>query len=179
MLFIFNIVQFEVVSVSVIWVVKYVVLVDSVGILFGVSGMFKSFLVLDFVLYSVYGMMWLGKKMKKGLVLFIVVEGGVGVWCCVKVWYLQCGLDWCGIEFYVLLMVVMLNMQCVCVILVVQVVGVILVLVIVDMMSQIFDGEENSVNEVVGYFCEFGNGFWVLWCCVVLVVYYSGYFVIE
>lgn len=176
---ILNIAELEAASASVTWAVKHVIPSDSVGILFGASGTFKSFLALDFALHSVHGMTWMGKKTKKGPVLFIAAEGGAGVWRRVKAWHLQRGLDWRGIEFYVLPMAVMLNMQCAQVIAAAQAVGVVPSTVIVDTMSQTFDGEENSANEVAGYFRELGNGFRALWRCVVLVVHHSGHAATE
>lgn len=176
---ILNIAELEAASVSVTWAVKHVIPADSVGILFGASGTFKSFLALDYALHAVHGMTWLGKKTKKGPVLFIAAEGGAGVWRRVKAWHLQRGLKWQGIEFYVLPMAVMLNTGCANVVAAAQAVGVTPGTVIVDTMSQTFDGEENSANEVAGYFRELGNGFRALWRCVVLVVHHSGHSATE
>ena len=176
---ILNIAELEAASATISWAVKHVIPADSVGILFGASGTFKSFLALDFALHSVHGMTWLGKKTKKGPVLFIAAEGGAGVWRRVKAWHLQRGLDWRDIEFYVLPMAVMLNTQSAKVVAAAEAVGVQPSTVIVDTMSQTFDGEENSANEVAGYFRELGNRFRALWRCVVMVVHHSGHAATE
>lgn len=176
---ILNISELEQASANVTWAVKHVIPDDSVGVMFGASGTFKSFAALDYALHTVHGMAWLGKKTKKGAVLFIAAEGGAGVWRRVKAWHLQRGLKWQGIEFYVLPMAVMLNTEAKKVVQAAQAVGVLPSAVIVDTMSQTFDGEENSANEVAGYFRELGNQFRALWRCVVLVIHHSGHVATE
>lgn len=176
---ILNISELEQASANVTWAVKHVIPADSLGVMFGASGTFKSFVALDFALHTVHGMTWLGKKTKKGSVLFIAAEGGAGVWRRVKAWHIERGLKWQGIEFYVLPMAVMLNVEAKKVVQSAAAVGVTPSNVIVDTMSQTFDGEENSANEVAGYFRELGNQFRALWRCVVLVVHHSGHSATE
>lgn len=176
---ILNIAQLEEASANVTWAVKHIIPADSVGVMFGASGTFKSFVALDYALHCLHGLAWLGKKTKKGPVLFIAAEGGAGVWRRVKAWHLQRGLDWRGIEFYVLPMAVMLNTQCTRVVAAAQELGITPASVIVDTMSQTFDGEENSANEVAAYFRELGNGFRALWRCMVMVIHHSGHAATE
>jgi hypothetical protein len=174
-----NIAQLEQASGSITWAVKHVIPADSVGVLFGASGTFKSFIALDYALHCVHGMTWLGKKTKKAPVIFIAAEGGAGVWRRVKAWHLARGLSWAGIEFYTVPLAVMLNTQAGEVVEAVQAVGVTPGTVIVDTMSQTFDGEENSANEVAGYFRELGTRFRALWRCVVMVIHHSGHSATE
>ena len=176
---ILNIAQLEQASAAVTWAVKHVIPGDSLGVLFGASGTFKSFLALDFALHSLHGLQWMGKKTKRGPVLFIAAEGGSGIWRRVKAWHLARGLQWEGIEFYVLPMAVMLNKGAAAVVEAAQALGIDPTTVIVDTMSQTFDGEENSANEVAGYFRELGSRFRALWRCVVLVVHHSGHSATE
>lgn len=176
---ILNIAQLEQASAAVTWAVKHVIPGDSLGVLFGASGTFKSFLALDFALHSLHGLQWMGKKTKRGPVLFIAAEGGSGIWRRVKAWHLARGLQWEGIEFYVLPMAVMLNKGAAAVVEAAQALGIDPATVIVDTMSQTFDGEENSANEVAGYFRELGSRFRSLWRCVVLVVHHSGHSATE
>lgn len=176
---ILNIAELEQASAAISWAVKHVIPDDSVGVMFGASGTFKSFLALDYALHVVHGLAWLGKKTKPGAVLFIAAEGGSGVWRRVKAWHLQRGLKWQGIKFYVLPLAVMLNTGAKSVVQAAQAVGVDPRCVIVDTMSQTFDGEENSANEVASYFRELGNQFRALWHCVVLVIHHSGHSAIE
>ena len=176
---ILNIAQLEEASAAVSWAVKHIIPADSVGVMFGASGTFKSFLALDFALHSLHGLQWLGRKTRKGAVLFIAAEGGSGIWRRVKAWHQARGLKWQGIEFYVLPMAVMLNKGAAQVVEAAQALGIDPATVIVDTMSQTFEGEENSANEVAGYFRELGNRFRALWRCVVMVVHHSGHLATE
>ena len=58
-------------------------------------------------------------------------------------------------------------------------VGVEPAVVIVDTMSQTFDGEENSANDVASYLRELGTQFRALWRCVVMVIHHSGHSATE
>jgi hypothetical protein len=160
---------------SLRWAVKHVVPAESIGVMFGGSGTFKSFLALDFALHSLHGLNWLGKKTRKAPVLFIAAEGGSGIWRRVKAWHLARGLSWEGIEFYTLPMAVALNSGAASVVEAAKGLGIEPGLVVVDTLSQTFVGEEKSANEVAGYFRELGNQFRSLWRCVVLVIHHSGH----
>ena len=61
---------------SVSWVVKHVIPADSIGLLFGGSGTFKSFIALDLALHVAHGLEWLGRKTRRGTVLIVAAEGG-------------------------------------------------------------------------------------------------------
>ena len=176
---ILNISQLEEAHKNVSWSVKGVIPAESVGVIFGASQTFKSFLAIDYALHVAHGMRWLGKKTKKAAVLFIAAEGGAGVWRRVKAWHRARGLDWSGIEFYVLPVAVMLNKRASDVVQSAQALGLSPGVVIVDTMSQTMDGEENSSNEVASYLRELGNGFRALWRCVVLIVHHSGHSATE
>jgi hypothetical protein len=52
-------------------------------------------------------------------------------------------------------------------------------LVVVDTLSQTFDGEENSANEVAAYLRQLGADFRALWLCTVLVIHHSGHSATE
>lgn len=172
---ILNLTELQAASQSITWAVKHIIPADSVGVLFGGSGTFKSFIALDFALHVAHGLPWLGKKTKKGAALFIAAEGGSGLWRRVQAWHEQRGMSWTDIEFYVLPVAVSLVNQSGQVVEAAQALGVAPSVVIVDTMSQTFDGEENSANEVSAYLREIGLQFRALWHCVVLVIHHSGH----
>lgn len=176
---ILNMAQLEQASAQLRWAVKHVIPADSLGVMFGASGTFKSFLALDLALHSLHGMKWLGKKTQRAPVLFIAAEGGSGIWRRVKAWHLARGLDWAGIEFYVLPMAVMLDQSAQAVVEAAQSLGISPGLVIVDTLSQTCTGEENSATDMAAYFRELGNRFRAIWRCVVLVVHHSGHMATE
>jgi hypothetical protein len=171
--------QLEATAQSITWSVKHIIPADSVGVMFGGSGTFKSFLALDYALHVAHGLPWLGKKTKQGTVLFIAAEGGAGLWRRIQAWHAQRNLSPRKIKFYVLPVAVTLATEAVRVVEAAQALNVEPAVVIVDTMSQTFDGEENSANEVSAYLRELGNRFRSLWHCVVLVIHHSGHSATE
>jgi len=69
------------------WLVKNVVPEDSMGMIFGASGTYKSFIAIDMAMHMAHEMSWSGFKTKKGTVAYIAAEGGAGIsrrldaWC--------------------------------------------------------------------------------------------------
>lgn len=171
--------ELEAASGEVTWMVKHILPGDSVGMMFGASGTFKSFLALDMALHIAHGMPWLGKRTTQGPVLYIAAEGGTGLWRRIKAWHVARGLKWDGIDFRVLPLPVMLLKNAGKVVDAAQALGMQPVLVTVDTMSQTFEGEENSANEVASYLRALGSAFRALWHCVVLVIHHSGHAATE
>jgi hypothetical protein len=176
---ILNPAQLQQAAGAITWAVKHVIPSDSVGVMFGGSGTFKSFIALDFALHMAHGLSWMGKKTKRGPVLFIAAEGGAGLWNRVHAWHKVRNLKWGGIEFYVIPVAVALASQASAVVAAAQYVGITPAAVIVDTMSQTFEGEENSSNEVASYLRVLGTSFRALWRCTVLVIHHSGHSATE
>jgi hypothetical protein len=170
-----NLEQLQKASASITWLVKGVVPADSIGLLFGGSGTFKSFIALDMALHVAHGMRWLGRKTTKGAVIFIAAEGGAGLWRRIEAWHKQRGLSWQGIEFYVVPVAVALLTDAKSIVSAAQSVGVKPALVTVDTLAQTFDGEENSASDMSAYLRALNNSFRVLWQCVVMVIHHSGH----
>ena len=61
------------------WAVKGVVPSNAVGMIFGASGAFKSFIALDYALHRAYGMTWCGRRTAKGTPIYIAAEGARGL----------------------------------------------------------------------------------------------------
>jgi len=171
--------QLQQASASITWSVKWVIPSDSIGVLFGGSGTFKSFIALDYCLHVAHGLNWLGRKTKKGAVIFIAAEGGAGLWRRVEAWHKARGLSWQGIEFYVVPVALALLTDSPRVVEAAKAIGVVPAVVTVDTMSQTFTGEENSANEVSAYLRAIGNAFRALWHCVSLIVHHSGHAATE
>lgn len=174
-----DIAQLERASASVTWAVKTLIPADSIGMLFGASGTFKSFIALDMALHIAHGLRWLGFKTKRSPVIYIAAEGGTGLWRRIKAWHMDRGLDWAGIEFRVVPVAVDLLADAGAVVQAAQAAGVTPGLVVVDTLSQTFDGEENSAAEIAAYLRHLGMQFRALWHCGVLVVHHSGHTATE
>lgn len=66
---------------------------DSVGLIYGGSGIGKSFLAMDWGLCVVHGLEWNGHKVKQGHVLYVVAEGAAGTGPRVEAWKEHRGID--------------------------------------------------------------------------------------
>jgi RecA-family ATPase len=174
-----NLAQLEKASAAISWVVKHVIPADSVGVLFGGSGTFKSFVALDFCLHVAHGLPWLGRKTKRSPIIYIAAEGGAGLWRRIHAWHKHHKLDPKGIKFYVVPVSLDIIQNAGLVVEAAQTIGVTPGVVAVDTMSQTFSGEENSANEVAEYLRTLSNHFRYLWAAAVLVIHHSGHQVTE
>lgn len=162
-------------SAAVRWLVKHVVPADSIGMLFGGSGTFKSFIALDAALHVAHGMPWLGRKTAQGPVVYIAAEGGAGLWSRVHAWHRARNLSWSVAPLYVVPAALDLTADAWQVVDAAQLLGVTPSLVVVDTLSQTYAGEENSANEMAAYLRELGARFRGLWACSVMIIHHSGH----
>lgn len=169
--------ELEKASAAVRWLVKHVVPADSVGMMFGASQAFKSFVAIDMALHVAHGLPWLGRKTSRGGVVYIAAEGGAGLWRRVRAWHEARHLPFGDVDFRVIPVPIALNTDAY------EVVAAVKLkagdrapaLLVVDTMSQTFDGEENSASEVAAYLRALGATFRAEWGCAVMVVHHSGH----
>jgi hypothetical protein len=166
-------------SAAVTWLVKRVVPASSVGILFGGSGSFKSFVALDLALHVAHGLQWLGRRTRRAPVVYVAAEGGAGLWPRVQAWHLAHRLDWGDCDMRVIAQSVDMMTDAGQVFDAVQALGVEPGLVVVDTMSQTFAGDENSAQEVSEYLRKLGAWFRDAWACAVLVIHHTGHMATE
>lgn len=160
---------------SVRWLVKHVMPMDSIGIMFGGSGTFKSFIALDAALHIAHGLPWMGRRTQQGPVLYIAAEGGAGLWRRIDAWHRARNLRWHDVPFYVVPVAVDLLQDAWRVVDAAQMLGVAPAMVVIDTLSQTFAGEENNAPEVSAYLRELGTRFRALWQCAVTVIHHSGH----
>ena len=166
-------------AAAVSWLVKGAVPMESLGVMFGASGTFKSFLAIDLALHVAHGMHWMGRKTRQGTVIYIAAEGGTGLWRRVEAWHRERAINWQDAPLYVVPMAVDLGEDCSRVIEAAAALQVEPALIVVDTMSQTFSGEENSAMEVSRYLRELGTWFRESWGCAVLVIHHSGHMATE
>lgn len=157
------------------WCVKHVIPSASIGMMFGGSGTFKSFIALDAALHVAHGLPWMGRITTQAPVLYIAAEGGSGLWARINAWHKDRGLKWGDIPFYVLPVALDLAADAWRVVEAAQGIGVVPGLVVVDTLSQTYAGEENSANEMAAYFRELGLRFREIWSASVLMVHHTGH----
>jgi hypothetical protein len=167
-------------SEGVRWVVKHVIPAASIGMLFGGSGTFKSFVALDFALHVCHGLPFMGRLTQQGPVVYIAAEGGSGLWGRIAAWHKARGLavpD--DLPLRVVPLAIDLTQDAWRVVDAVQAQGVTPKAVVVDTVSQTYSGEENSANEMAAYLRELGLRFREVWSAAVLLVHHTGHAATE
>jgi len=167
-------------SAAVRWQVKHVIPADSLGMLFGASGTFKSFVALDHALHVAHGMPWLGKKTARGHVVYVAAEGGAGIYRRVAAWHQERGLP-VSDAFSVCItpLVLSLSDQVELLASAIAAMPVVPVLVYVDTLSQTFAGDENSATDIAGYLRQLNAGIRARFGCTVIVIHHSGHAATE
>ncbi len=160
---------------NVSWLVKHSIPMSSIGLLFGAYETFKSFIALDLALHVAHGMKWLGRRTKKGPVIYIAAEGGVGFWRRVDAWHRHHGILADSAQLYTVPAAVDLSNDAALVYEAASKLNVTPALVVVDTVSQTMAGEENSATEVASYLREIGLRFRLTWQCCVLAVHHVGH----
>lgn len=163
------------------WLVDGILPEQSMGMLFGASGTFKSFLALDAALHVVHGLPWLGRRTAKGPALWLAAEGGTSFGHRVHAWHkarrLPVSKDLIGIP-----VAVDLGTDAWRVVDAVQsTVGITPRVVVIDTLSQTYTAgaEENSATHMAAYLREIGTRFRDLWKCTVIIVHHSGHSATE
>jgi hypothetical protein len=161
---------------NVRWQVKHMIPDNSMGMLFGASGTYKSFIALDHSLHVAHGMQWMGKRTKQGRVVYLAAEGGAGIYRRVQAWHQQHQLP-LATNFHVCITPMVLSHQ--------EHVKVLAgaiaslpeapALVYVDTLSQTFDGEENSANDISNYLRTINSAIRARFGCTVVVIHHSGH----
>lgn len=162
-------------SHSAPWLVKHILPAASIGMLYGGSGTFKSFIAIDASLHVAHGLPWMGRRTQQGSVLYIAAEGGSGLWARIVAWHRARRLQWTDTPLLVVPAALDLTADAWRVVEAAQAKGVSPALVVIDTLSQTYAGEENSANEVAAYFRELGTRFRQLWGCAVLILHHTGH----
>lgn len=163
-------------SQAVTWTVKHVLPADSVGLLFGASGTFKTYIAIDAAMHVVHGLKWLGRRTKQGPALIIAGEGGTGLASRIDAWHRARRLTPPPASMLRVIPVALdLGAEAWRVADAATAAGIVPSIVVIDTFSQTFAGEENSANEVAAYFRQIGNRLRALWRCTVLVIHHSGH----
>lgn len=158
------------------WLIKHIIPSDSVGMIFGASQAFKSFVAIDAACHVAHGLPWLGRRTKKGPVVYIAAEGGGGIWKRAEAWHKARRLPFDdSVDFIVVPVAVDLRTDAWRVVEAVQALGLTPAMVVVDTVSQTYSGEENSASDMAAYLREIGNRFRALWHCAVALLHHTGH----
>jgi hypothetical protein len=171
--------QLEARAKAITWNVKGVIPSQSLGMIFGASGAFKSFVALDYALHRAWGWQWVGRKTKQAPVVYLAAEGGAGVFRRIDAWHRQHGLNWRNCPFYVVPVPLALRQDAKHLRAAVQALGVQPGDVLVDTWSQTFDGDENAASEVAPFLRILGAELRDALSCTVTLVHHSGHVATE
>lgn len=167
-------------SASVKWQVKGMIPDDSLGMMFGASGTFKSFIALDHALHVAHGLQWLNKKTKQGGVVYVAAEGGAGIYRRVQAWHQEYGLVLAD-NFHVCIVPVVLSFAEH----VEQLASAIAALphkpalIYIDTLSQTFAGDENSATDISAYLRLINSEIRARFTCTAMVIHHSGHAATE
>ena len=168
--------QLEEAARSVRWCVKALVPADSMGILFGASGTFKSFLALDLCLHLAHDMAWCGRKTNAGGVVYVAAEGGAGISRRVTAWHKQYRRI-LATNFAVCVTPLLLTVEESIVSLRDAISGLDFSpsLIVVDTLSQTFAGDENSASDISDYLRLINMHLRSTFNASVLVIHHTGH----
>lgn len=172
--------QLAIASANVRWLVKGLVPADSMGILFGASGTYKSFVALDMGLHVAHGMEWCGRRTRPGQVLYCAAEGGAGISRRVQAWHQEHGLEPSDM-FRVCIETLVLSQQVYLqkLIAAIDQLQTPPALVIIDTLSQSSNIDENDATEVAEFLRGLNTQLRARYNCTVVLVHHTGHVATE
>lgn len=172
--------ELEDITKNVRWMVKSLIPADAMGMVFGASGTFKSFVALDLCLHVAHQMNWCGRKTSGGAVVYVAAEGGAGIYRRVRAWHQQHKLSNPD-NFHVCITPLLLTEE--------DQVSTLResishlphppTLVVVDTLSQTFSGDENSSTDISSYLRLLNTHLRAAFNATVIVVHHTGHVASE
>lgn len=161
------------------WLVKGILPANSIGSVYGASGTFKSFLVLDACLHLAHAIPWLGRRSKAGGVAYVAAEGGTGLLARIDAWHQHHARDPRAAAFRACIAPLTLDQKADLKRLsdALEVererMGS-LALVVLDTLSQTMSGDENEARDTAAYLRAIGGWLRDRFHCAVLIVHHTG-----
>jgi len=156
------------------WLVKNLIPADSMGMIFGASGTFKSFLALDLCLSVANGLDWTGRKTETGAVGYMAAEGGAGIYKRIVAWQDRVPPP---DNFHVCTVPLLLSAKEEIAALRQSIIALpeIPKLIVIDTLSQTFAGDENSSSDIASYLRMINSEIREPFGATVLVIHHSGH----
>lgn len=167
-------------AATVKWQIKHIIPDDALGMYFGSSGTFKSFIALDHALHVAHGMEWMGRKTTPGQVVYVAAEGGAGIARRVQAWHQQHGREQAK-NFHVCITPLILSLS-EHVEALSSAIGQLTEtpkLVVIDTLSQTFHGDENSATDMAAYLRMLNASIRSRFLCTVIVIHHTGHAAAE
>jgi len=161
------------------WAVKGIIPASAIGIIFGASGTFKSFIALDYALHRCYGFPWLGRKTKQGIPVYIAAEGGAGLMRRIEAWHKLRGLDWAQCPMRVVIVPLSLSQQAGALRKAIDALGIVPSDIIVDTLSQTCDGDEKENTVMAAFLRALGAELRDPYGATVIIIHHTGHVATE
>ena len=158
------------------WMVKNIIPQDAMGMIFGASGTFKSFIAIDLCLSVAHGIDWTKRKTVSGGVVYVAAEGGAGVARRIDAWHRTVGVD-VPKNFHICRVPLLLSAKLEIGALrqAIAALPQIPSLVVVDTLSQTFNGDENSSSDIGAYLRMLNSELRAAFNCTVMVIHHTGH----
>lgn len=168
--------QLREITGNVRWLVKNLIPADSLGMGFGASGTFKSFIFLSLALHIAHSMAWAKRKTTAGRVVYVAAEGGAGVYRRVAAWHQAHQLPETD-NFHVCITPLLLTIEQQMVQLrdAIRALPTPPVLIVIDTLSQTFTGDENAATDIGDYLRMLNTHLRAEFNCTVLVIHHTGH----
>lgn len=172
--------ELEARTLNVNWLVKGLIPRDSMGMVFGGSGTYKSFISLDLALHVAHGLDWTGRRTEAGAVLIVAAEGGAGIFRRVQAWHQHHGLERAKNVFVCITPLILSEEHSMEVLRnSISKMPVSPALVIIDTLAQTFAGVENDSSDISAYLRSINSELRAEFNTSVIIVHHSGHTVSE
>ena len=158
------------------WQVKHMIPDDSLGMFFGASGTYKSFVALDHCLHVAHGLQWMGRKTRQGGVVYVAAEGGAGIYRRVQAWHQAQNMSLTP-NFHVCTtpLVLSLSEHVEALAAAIEALPTKPTLIYIDTLSQTFEGDENSATDISAYLRLINAMIRSRFNCTVIVIHHTGH----
>jgi len=159
------------------WLVKGLVPDDSMGMIFGASGTFKSFIALDMAMHIATGADWANKRTKTGPVYYVAAEGGAGIAKRIQAWHEIHGLAEPIDNITICTRPVLLSDENEIKLLRndIEAMSEKPRLVVIDTLAQTFTGDENSSSDIGDYIRLINSEIRAPFGCSVIIIHHTGH----
>ena len=158
------------------WLVDDLIPEQSVGMIFGASGSYKSFIAIGLACCMANGLDFLGRETRQAPVLYIASEGGRGIYPRIQAWHSRHGLPISDDVLLVTTPIILTDKeQLETLVTAIQAMPVKPALVVIDTLSQTFSGEENSSKDIAAYLRTINTDIRARFGCSVIVIHHTGH----
>jgi len=158
------------------WIVDDLIPEQAVGMIFGASGTFKSFIAIDLCCHMANGMDFIGKETRKAPVLYLASEGGAGIYRRIQAWHKHHDLPISDDIWLVTTpLILTVKEQLEALIAAMHRMKVKPALVVIDTLSQTFAGDENSSNDIASYIRAINTDVRAQFGCSAIIIHHTGH----